>query len=284
MAVSAPTDRRFRRAHVSPSRRRRLGVSGRKLAIVSLVVGVAGLLLYRGATALLTTDALTITRITVSGSTGLSNRDVLSRLDGLRGQHMLSADLETWRQRVLESPWVESVAIRRVLPGSVDVAVAERAPIAVGRIGAELYLIDHQGRAIDRFGPDHAMFDLPLVDGLVPRRSRTQPADVDGNRAALVTRFLTALRERPDLAERVSEIDVADPHNAVVILKGDTTLIRVGEDQFVDRLQAYLDVAPALRDQVPQIDYVDLRFGERVYVKPQTSRGASRRVSASGGG
>jgi cell division protein FtsQ len=233
---------------------------------------------------LITTDALTITRITVSGSSGLSSHDVLSRLDGLRGQHMLSVDLEAWQQRVLESPWVESVAIRRVLPGSVDVAIAERAPMAVGRIGADLFLIDEQGGVIDRFGPDHAMFDLPLVDGLAPRRSRTQPAEVDENRAALVGRLLTALRERPDLAERVSEIDVGDPHNAVVLLKGDTTLIRVGEDQFVERLQAYLDVAPALRDQIPQIDYVDLRFGERVYVKPHASRGVTRRMSAAGGG
>jgi cell division protein FtsQ len=284
MAVSAPTDKRFRRAHVSPSRRRRFSISGPKLAVVSLVVGAAVLAAYRGANALITTDALTITRITVSGSSTLSSADVLARLDGLRGQHMLSVDLDAWQHRVEESPWVESVALRRVLPGSVNVTVAERAPMAVGRIGAELYLIDEQGGVIDQFGPDHAMFDLPLVDGLAPRGTRNQPAEVDEKRAALVGRFLTALRERPDLAERVSEIDVADPHNAVILLKGDTTLIRVGEDQFVERLQSYLDVAPALRDQVPQMDYVDLRFGERVYVKPQASRGASRRVSASGGG
>jgi hypothetical protein len=33
-------------------------------------------------------------------------------------------------------------------------------------------------------------------------------------------------------------------------------------------LQQYLDLAPALRERVAAIDYVDLRFGERMYVRP----------------
>ena len=45
-------------------------------------------------------------------------------------------------------------------------------------------------------------------------------------------------------------------------------LLRVGDSNFVERVQSYLDLAPALRERVPQIDYVDLRFDERVYVRP----------------
>jgi cell division septal protein FtsQ len=45
-------------------------------------------------------------------------------------------------------------------------------------------------------------------------------------------------------------------------------MLRLGEDEFVDRIQEYLDVGPALRERVPDIDYVDLRFDERLYVRP----------------
>ena len=38
--------------------------------------------------------------------------------------------------------------------------------------------------------------------------------------------------------------------------------------KFLERLQSYVDLAPALRERVSEIDYVDLRFGERVYVRP----------------
>jgi len=66
----------------------------------------------------------------------------------------------------------------------------------------------------------------------------------------------------------VSQIDVSDPHDAVVLLAGDTARLHVGDDRFVDRLQSYVELAPTLRQRVPEIDYVDLRFGERVYVRP----------------
>jgi cell division septal protein FtsQ len=54
----------------------------------------------------------------------------------------------------------------------------------------------------------------------------------------------------------------------VVLLEGDPTLIRLGNERFVERLQSYYELAPALRERVPAIDYVDLRFDERVYVRP----------------
>ena len=72
----------------------------------------------------------------------------------------------------------------------------------------------------------------------------------------------------PELAKRVSQIDVADLHDAVVILDGDPALLRLGDDDFVARLQQYVDLAPALRERLAAIDYVDLRFDERLYVRP----------------
>jgi len=208
----------------------------------------------------------------VSGNTQLSRGEVLSLLEGLSGRNMLLVRLEEWRQRVLASPWVEGVAIRRVLPDTVDVAIVERQPKGIGRIGSALYLLDQQGGIIDEFGPEHAEFDFPLIDGLaVGERAGADEPAVDEGRAALAMRLLASLQGQPDLAGRVSQIDVTDLRDAVVILKGDTALIRIGDEQFAERLQSYLDLAPTLREKVPRIDYVDLRFGERVYVRPLAS-------------
>jgi cell division septal protein FtsQ len=63
-------------------------------------------------------------------------------------------------------------------------------------------------------------------------------------------------------------VDVSDLHNASVILSGDPAMIQLGEDQFLTRLQSYLDLAPTLRERVADIDYVDLRFDDRIYVRP----------------
>ena len=238
---------------------------------------------YRCVDFVLTSEALAITDITLSGNTDLSRDDLRSRLEGLRGLNTMTVDLEEWRQKVLESPWVEAVAIRRVLPGAVDISIVERRPMGVARIGSALYLIDQRGVVIDEYGPNHGEFDLPLIDGLtVGGSSSARSPVVDEDRAALAGRLMATLQERPDLAERVSQIDVSDPRSAVVILKGDTVMIRVGTDQFAERLQDYLDVAPTLQSQVPQIDYVDVRFTPKVFVGALPSRSGGRRIAGGG--
>ena len=76
------------------------------------------------------------------------------------------------------------------------------------------------------------------------------------------------------VARRLSQVDVSDPHNATVILNGDPAVIELGEEQFLPRLESYLGLAAALRERVAEIDYVDLRFEDRIYVKPASAPSA----------
>jgi cell division septal protein FtsQ len=85
------------------------------------------------------------------------------------------------------------------------------------------------------------------------------------------------MQRRPDLASKVSQIDVTDVHDAIIVLKEDTAFVHVGTEKFAERVQSYIDLTPALRERIPEIDYVDLRFDERVYVRP--SRGRRQRGS-----
>lgn len=270
-AVNAPADKRFKRAHVSPARKRRILNVPVGLAIkASLVAGLVLAGVYWAASLVLTAEALVIERITVSGNDRMSRGEVVSLLDGVRGQNMLTVDLEEWRNTLKSSPWVADVAIRRVLPDTVAVVVLEREPIGIGRIADGLYLVDRDGAIIDTFGPNYAELDLPIIDGLAAGGGALL---VDENRAALAARVLDALAPRPDLSARISQIDVADVRDAVLILEGDTVAVRVGNEQFLERLQSYFDLAPALRERVQNIDYVDLRFDERVYVRPTSGAG-----------
>ena len=275
MPVAAPADKRFRRAHVSPKGRRSWRPSWWTLARLVIAFALVFFGMYRGVELALSAEALTVTRITVRGNERLSRGEVLALLEGLRGASMVTADLEQWRRKLLASPWVSDAALRRELPGTLAVLVSERQPMAIGRIRDVLYLIDQEGMIIDEFGPNYAEFDLPIVDGLASRR--TGATLVDDSRAALAARLLGDLQRRPDLAARLSQIDVSDIRDAVVVLKDDTALVHIGDERFAERVQSYVDLVPALRERVPEIDYVDLRFGERVYVRP--SRGRRQRGS-----
>jgi hypothetical protein len=122
---------------------------------------------YRGTDLVLHASALQVRRISVHGNVRISSGEVQSIVHGLRGSNILTADLPGYRRRLMQSPWVADVAMRRVLPSTVEVFVSERRPIGLCRLGNTLYLIDPAGTLIDEFGPQYAEFDLPIIDGLV---------------------------------------------------------------------------------------------------------------------
>jgi len=268
MPVTAPADRRFKRAHVKPARKRGAFTLRRlHTAVTGIVIALTVYAGYRAVAVVSGLDIFRIDRINVRGNQRLSSGEVLAMLENLRGRSVLAVDLDEWRRALLSSPWVLDASLRRTLPSTVDVVILERAPLGIGRINGALFLVDDRGAVIDEYGPNYADLDLPIIDGL----SSTGEAHADLYRALLARRLLDALRVR-NIASQISQIDVSDARNAVVLLEGDPTLIRLGNERFVERLQSYRELAPALREQVPAIDYVDLRFDERVYVRPARER------------
>jgi cell division protein FtsQ len=242
---------------------------------VAIVVTVSAAVVYgtfRAAGVALTANALTISTITVTGTSRMAPGEALAILDGLRGSSMVTADLESWRQKLLDAPWVADASIRRVFPRTVAVVISEREPLGIGRIQNALYLLDQEGSVIDEFGPKYAEFDLPLIDGLAPRAGNPDGSAAD-QRAILAGRVLADLQRRPDLAQKVAQVDVSNANDAVVVLKDDGVLLHTGDAHFADRVQSYLDLSPRLHEDVPRIDSVDLRFGDNVFVKPQGTTG-----------
>lgn len=267
--VAAPADKRFRRALVKPARRRHNWRRAAILATRSLVVAMlAASVAYGGWRVAARGHVLRVERIVVQGNERLSNGEVLAILNGLAGESLLWTDLAAWRRRLLSSPWVSEAALRRSIPSTIEVVVSERTPIGIGRINSDLYLIDDRGTVIDQYGPQYADLDLPIIDGLAAAPSDGAGEMADLPRARLAARVIAAVKAKPAIARRLSQVDVADVHNASVILSGDPAVLALGDDQFLQRLQAYLDVSPALHDRVADIDYVDLRFDERIYVRP----------------
>ena len=268
-AIAAPADKRFRRVQVKPSGRRGSKSSGTAwLAIrVVVVLGLVSYAAWTGVSLIVHAPALEVGHINVRGHHRLSSGEVLALVDGLRGQNILGLRLDQWRERLLSSPWVADASLRRVLPSTVEVTVRERQPMGIARIANTLYLLDAEGVIVDEYGPTYADLNLPIIDGLASRTS-AEGAMVDPARAALARAVLTALATRPDLEKQLSQIDVSDPHDAVVMLDGDTTLLRIGDSDFTTRLQQYIDLGPALRARIAEIDYVDLRFDDRLYVRP----------------
>ncbi len=265
MSVTAPSDRRFLRAQVKPGRRasrwRPWLLLCRWCLLFAAVAGAASWL----ALTVLHAPALRVDRIRVAGTQHLSAGEVLAALEGLRGRNILFVRLEDWRRQVLACPWVAEATIRRSLPRTIEVRIVERHPIAIGRVGETLFLVDEHGEEIDEYGPRYAEFDLPIIDGL--SRGGEQEPGVNDRRVQLASRLLAEVRSHPDLARRISQLDVSDPRNAVVIVDQETTRVRLGDERFVERLQSYVDLAA---------EYPEPGAGHRLR-GPQVRRAGGRR-------
>ena len=274
--VAVQADKRFRRPDVRPGRRRRVwAVVTRVVLMAVAAAGVVGAGFW-SVTALVGAEWLSVDRVIVRGNARLSTGEISALMDGARGQNILRVDLDAYRNRLMDSRWVAGATLRRVLPSTVEVRITERAPMALARLRQQIYLVDSTGVVIDEFGPKYRDIDLPIVDGLLNTPHGGEPP-VDSARALLTQELLGELRLHPVLRRRVSQVDVSSAHDAVVLLDGDPALVHLGDVRFAERLRTYLELAPALQERLGQIDYADMRFDERVYVR---SKGRVAAVAA----
>lgn len=213
--------------------------------------------------------SLAVRHLVLAGNSRVSQGEAAALLDGLKGENILAVDLELWRDRLRASSWVADADLRRQLPATIVVHITEREPVGIARVGDELFLVDASGGVIDEFGPRYADCNLPIIDGLLV--AGVHGSKADQVRSRLVADLMTDVMRRPDVASRVSQIDVSNARDVKVLLDGDAAVIRLGDRDFLERIWAYVGLQASLRERVPAIDYVDLRFDDHVYVGPSAA-------------
>jgi cell division septal protein FtsQ len=263
--VSAPSDRRFRRPDVRPGRRKRARHVVRRIVRLGVPLLVGVVVVGWAGSAVLESSLLRVTEVVVRGGQYVDAADVKTVVDGIHGQNILTIDVDEHRQQLMASPWVADVSLWRVLPSTIEVRLVERTPMAVARFGPTLFLVDAAGVVIDAFGPAYHDFDLPIVDGLLRASPDGRPA-ADPERVVLARALLHSLETTPDLLDRLSQIDVAGAHDAVVLLNDDPAWLHLGHEEFVERLSRYIEYADELRERIGPLDSVDMRFGQRIIV------------------
>lgn len=266
--VPAPADKRFRRSSHRPGRRRPWQLFAMRMGLLVGAIAVTAGLLWMSGNAAMDARLFRVDRLSVEGNRRLSAADVDTLLAGLRGESIFRADLEEYRGRLLDSPWVQEAEMWRVLPSSVQIVLTERVPLAIARRNGRFHLVDRLG-VIDDAGPEYGEFDLPIVDGLFLEGSGTTP---DPGRIEVLDRLLAEIATRADLRDRLSQVDLSDARNAVVLLDGEPARLQLGTTQFVERLQRYIDAYEATQRRVAVVDYYDLRFEDRIFVGPARMR------------
>ena len=224
-ASGAP--RSSRRAQGAPSLRRV------KLAAKSVVLGtLVGLgAVAIGHAARRSAGAAGRRTSSSAATSGCRTGEVLALLDGLRGQNILSVDLDELADAAARARRGSrrarcAASCRRTF----DVVVRERRPMGIGRARQRAL----PGRSSTAWSststarPTHDL-DLPVIDGLAVAAAARHAAGRRAAARALVAAPDRRRRRRSAGLARVSQIDVRDAHDAVVMLDGDTVMLRLGD-------------------------------------------------------
>jgi len=112
------------------------------------VVAVVGLAL---------SPALDVDHVVVAGAVRV-DRAAVERATGIeRGDPLVTLDAERVATRVRSLPWIDTVAVERVWPGTVAITVVERQPVvALVRADGQASLVDAEGRVLAEVAPDAA--------------------------------------------------------------------------------------------------------------------------------
>ncbi|MCV0397853.1 MAG: cell division protein FtsQ/DivIB [Rhizobiaceae bacterium] len=206
---------------------------------------------------------LAVEEVRIKGQVETSEIDVLERL-GLDGwTSMIGLDATEARKAIATLPWVESVEVRKVYPGEIEVALVEKTPFAIWQNGGELSLIEEDGSRIAKLrGARRAA--LPLVVGSGANR--------------LARDIVAMVSAHPALAARVKGyVWVGERRWDLKLDNGVTVkLPEEGAARAIDEI-ARLDAGRGLLSR--DVLAIDMRIGDRLVVQ-LTPEAKERREAA----
>jgi cell division protein FtsQ len=250
----------FKRRSAPPRRKRPnpLLVLLRPLTAALLLVALpAGLAAW-----VLTSPRFQLREVVVAGGSQRVPADwVVGTLAPLEGKNLLRLPLADIAAQLRRNPWVDTVELRKELPGLLRVAVSERRPVAFLLSEGRLYYADTAGRPIVPVGsPDEAR----QAGLLEVRFSHPMPGGMTG--ALEVAAELG--RVRPDWAGALTRIEVLGEEDFRLHTAALRFPLLVTRGQVGPKIRRLEELLPELESRYPSIAAVDLRFSRRIVVQP----------------
>ncbi len=195
--------------------------------------------------------------IDVSGVVHTSRADLDAVTAAYAGANLFKIDIARVQASIRALPWVSRVEVEKKLPDTLRIRIVERTPAALVRAGNELRYADESGVPFAALSPSVGDPDLPLIVA-------SDPADLKR-----CTELVRDLRQRdPLLYSRISEVRPLPP-NAFALFDRDLgTTVYARAADLSEKWRTLYAVADAERFGRAAIQYADLRFADRIVLKP----------------
>jgi cell division septal protein FtsQ len=211
---------------------------------------------------LISWDKLAVQNVQIVCDRPALKRQLDLAFEGKRLGNILLCDIDGLRTQVRTFVWVKEARIRKVFPSSLRVEIIERTPKAFIQ-GYSLALVDEEGMELER--PASAeMFELPvLADENGFRNGRSE-------KLGLAWQCLDDFS--PEERAQIHGLDLTEPGTVELQFRGDPVRIKLGDRSFREKVRFYGQRKAEWENAFGDLEYVDLRFDGRVYLKSREPR------------
>lgn len=213
---------------------------------------VSAFLLYRESTRI-----FMVSEVVFTGSTHLAETE-LRHLSGIRtGEGLLVLSARDVAERLKKSPWIRNVGVRKEFPRTVRVMIDESSPFAILEMKGKSFLVDDRGELLEEL--KDAIPFLPVISG-DPFKNR------DNFLEALA--LARVVKDKKIAAEKSRVEIIADKGPQDISMVIDNVVVKIGRGDYEQKLTRLFELEDEIKRRAITVDYVDLRFANRVVLKP----------------
>lgn len=218
---------------------------------------------------LFTSPFFNLREINISGQRLVKPEEILSYSRLELGTNIFRLDITRTSRMIEVHPFIKEAVVIRRLPDIIDIKIRERRPLAYIMLG-ERYGLDEEGVILP---PLEAKLEsgpkLPVVTGLlVSKVTVGEGLDLAGVKSALNVLKAIAETKLGEYVE-IGEINVVKPAKVVLYTAKENTEIRLGNYPIRQQLESLKVIWVDLKEKGSEAEYIDLRFGEKMVVKPR---------------
>jgi len=205
--------------------------------------------------------AFSLREIMIQGNRHLTEGEVAS-LAGLRlGEGLLGISGKGIAENLLKSPWIKDATVRKDFPDMLRVKIYESSPFAILECKGQAFFIDERGRKLDKMKGESVSF-LPVISG-DPSKKRAIFLEALTLAKVLKSRNIAKERGRVEIVANGEGTE-----DLSIVLDG--ILIKIGNSEYSKKLDRIAALEEEIKKRALAIDYIDMRFNDKVIIKPIT--------------
>jgi cell division protein FtsQ len=245
----------------------RLKRAGKRINIFSKLKPIAVFIFIFAATFIvykyysrLINSVLPVKHVVFVGNSHLTDDELLA-LAGIHvNESLIMISSKKVSQRLLKSPWVKSVNVRKEFPETLSLLIEEAVPLALLDMNGRLFLVDEKGKLLEEL-KDNSIPFLPVITG-DPFKEKEGFSDAVN---------LVKLMESKGFLSEIDHIEiiVKKPYELTAIIDG--TVVKMGAGSYEEKLERLIELEDEINSRGIPVDYIDLRFANKAIVKPITN-------------